>query len=141
MWKYYYHMLDLLWCQWILRHIFKWTTQSYSDNCACISKTKLWLTNLCKPSLLLLYVEQLNKLWVYYNIVLFQIVILLPVCPMQQFSTMLPHTSTPPLTAVLSDTTKQKGTQYSPATQLAAGPGTKWNAPSTVSSRSDITKM
>ena len=78
---------------------------------------------------------QLNKLWVYTSIVLFQIVILLPVCPMQQYSTMLPHTSTPPLTAVLSDTIKQEGTLSSTATQLEVGPGTKCNAPSTVSGR------
>jgi len=64
---------------------------------------------------------------------LFQIVTLLPVCPMQPYSTMLPHTSKPPLTAVLSDTTKQEGTLSSTATQLAAGPGTKWNALSMVS--------
>jgi len=60
---------------------------------------------------------------------------------MQPYSTMLPPTSTPPLIAVLSDTTKQEGTRSSPATQLAAGPGTKLNALSTVSTESGITTM
>ena len=86
-------------------------------------KNKVMINNLCKPNLL------------------FQIVILLPVCPMQQYSTMLPHTSKPPLTAVLSDTTTQEGTLSSPATQLAAGTGTTWNALSTVSTESGITIM